>query len=45
MTEKLKVGYIGLGIMGKAMARNILKAGFPLVVHNRSREFCSGING
>ena len=33
----LKVGYIGLGIMGKAMARNILKAGFPLVVHNRSR--------
>lgn len=38
MTEKLKVGYIGLGIMGKAMARNILKAGFPVVVHNRSRE-------
>ncbi len=37
MTEKLKVGYIGLGIMGKSMARNILKAGFPLVVHNRSR--------
>ena len=38
MTDKLKVGYIGLGIMGKSMARNILKAGFPLVVHNRSRE-------
>ena len=37
MTDQLKVGYIGLGIMGKAMARNILKAGFPLVVHNRSR--------
>lgn len=33
----LKVGYIGLGIMGKSMARNILKAGFPIVVHNRSR--------
>jgi 2-hydroxy-3-oxopropionate reductase len=33
----LKVGYIGLGIMGKSIARNILKAGFPLVVHNRSR--------
>jgi 2-hydroxy-3-oxopropionate reductase len=31
------VGYIGLGIMGKSIARNILKAGFPLVVHNRSR--------
>jgi 2-hydroxy-3-oxopropionate reductase len=33
----LKVGYIGLGIMGKSIARNILKAGFPIVVHNRSR--------
>lgn len=33
----LNVGYIGLGLMGKSMARNILKAGFPLVVHNRSR--------
>lgn len=33
----LKVGYIGLGLMGKSMAHNILKAGFPLVVHNRSR--------
>jgi 2-hydroxy-3-oxopropionate reductase len=32
----LKVGYIGLGLMGKSIARNILKAGFPLVVHNRS---------
>ncbi len=33
----LNVGYIGLGLMGKPMAENILKAGFPLVVHNRSR--------
>jgi 2-hydroxy-3-oxopropionate reductase len=32
----LRVGYIGLGLMGKSIARNILKAGFPLVVHNRS---------
>ena len=32
-----KVGYIGLGLMGKSIARNILKAGFPVVVHNRSR--------
>lgn len=37
MTDKLRVGYIGLGLMGKSMARNVLKAGFPLVVHNRSR--------
>src|SRR5262249_26298593 len=31
------VGFIGLGIMGKPMARNLLKAGYPLIVHNRSR--------
>jgi 2-hydroxy-3-oxopropionate reductase len=36
--QMLKVGYIGLGLMGKPIAKNILKAGFPLVVHNRSRE-------
>jgi 2-hydroxy-3-oxopropionate reductase len=34
----LKVGYIGLGLMGKSIARNILKAGFPVVVHNRSQS-------
>ena len=34
----LRVGYIGLGNMGKPMAMNIMKAGFPLVVHNRSQE-------
>jgi len=33
----LNVGYIGLGLMGKSIARNILRAGFPLIVHNRSR--------
>jgi 2-hydroxy-3-oxopropionate reductase len=31
------IGFIGLGIMGKPMARNLLKAGYSLVVHNRSR--------
>jgi len=31
------VGFIGLGIMGKPMARNLMKAGYPLVVHNRSQ--------
>ncbi|MFZ2095204.1 MAG: NAD(P)-binding domain-containing protein [Anaerolineales bacterium] len=37
MSPSLKIGYIGLGLMGKSIARNILKAGFPLVVHNRSQ--------
>jgi len=32
-----RIGFIGLGIMGKPMARNLLKAGYQLVVHNRSR--------
>ena len=34
----MKVGYIGLGLMGKPMARNIMNVGYALVVHNRSRE-------
>ncbi|MEE9286311.1 MAG: NAD(P)-dependent oxidoreductase [Dehalococcoidia bacterium] len=33
----LRVGFIGLGKMGLPMARHLLKAGFPLAVHNRSR--------
>ncbi|NOZ28207.1 MAG: 2-hydroxy-3-oxopropionate reductase [Chloroflexi bacterium] len=37
MVDRPTVGFIGLGIMGKPMALNVLKAGFPLVVHNRSR--------
>ncbi len=32
-----RIGFIGLGVMGKPMARNLLKAGYPLTVHNRSR--------
>ena len=32
----IRVGFIGLGIMGKPMAENLLKAGFPLVVYNRT---------
>jgi len=31
------IGFIGLGIMGKPMARHLIKAGYPLVIHNRSR--------
>jgi len=32
-----RIGFIGLGIMGMPMARNLMKAGFPLTVHNRSQ--------
>lgn len=30
------IGFIGLGIMGKPMARNLIKAGYSLTVYNRS---------
>lgn len=36
-TKLEKVGFIGLGIMGKPMVRNLLKAGYAPVVYNRSR--------
>src|SRR5215831_16385292 len=31
------IGFIGLGVMGKPMAKNLIKAGFSLVAFNRSR--------
>ena len=33
---KTRIGFIGLGIMGKPMAVNLQKAGYPLVVYNRT---------
>ena len=33
----MDVGFIGLGNMGQAMARNLLKAGHRVAVHNRTR--------
>ena len=32
------IGFIGLGIMGKPMAHNLLKAGYPVIVQNRHQE-------
>ncbi|MGD9100933.1 MAG: 2-hydroxy-3-oxopropionate reductase [Anaerolineae bacterium] len=32
-----RIGFIGLGLMGAPMARNLMRAGHPLTVHNRSR--------
>ncbi len=34
----MKVGFIGLGIMGKPMSKNLLKAGYSLVVADRNPE-------
>jgi 2-hydroxy-3-oxopropionate reductase len=33
-----KIGFVGLGIMGKPMAKNLMQAGYELTVHNRSPE-------
>lgn len=30
----MKIGFIGLGIMGRPMAKNLLKAGYDLVVYD-----------
>ena len=32
-----RIGFIGIGIMGKPMVRNLVKAGYEVVIHNRSR--------
>lgn len=33
-----RIGFIGLGIMGRAMALNLVKAGFQVTVYNRTRQ-------
>ncbi len=38
MTDVTRVGFIGLGIMGQPMALNVLRAGYPLTVWNRTPE-------
>jgi 2-hydroxy-3-oxopropionate reductase len=38
MKRMKRVGFIGMGNMGKPMAKNLLKAGFPLTVYNRTKS-------
>ena len=40
-----QIGFIGLGIMGKPMVRNLVKAGFEVVVHNRSQAAVDELTG
>ncbi|WP_256369601.1 MULTISPECIES: 2-hydroxy-3-oxopropionate reductase [Rahnella] len=35
---RMKIGFIGLGIMGKPMSKNLLKAGYELVVMDRNQD-------
>jgi 2-hydroxy-3-oxopropionate reductase len=43
MTEK--IGFIGLGIMGGPMAKNLMEAGYEVVLYNRTREKAEEIAG
>lgn len=39
------IGFIGLGIMGKPMTKNLVSAGYELVIHNRSRAVVEELTG
>ena len=43
MTSVQKVAFIGLGIMGRPMAANLVEAGFDVVGHSRRRESADGL--
>ena len=45
MADLPRVGFIGLGVMGRSMARHIRAAGYPLSVYNRTRERADEIVG
>ncbi|QFF98293.1 NAD(P)-dependent oxidoreductase [Psychrobacillus glaciei] len=38
MSEKLKTGFIGIGVMGKSLVKHLLKAGHEVVVYTRTKE-------
>jgi|GEM_PF-2901909 len=40
-----KIAYLGLGIMGQGMAANLLKAGYPVTVWNRTPAACEPLVG
>ena len=37
MAEKLRIGWIGTGVMGSSMAGHLLAAGWPLTVYSRTK--------
>jgi 3-hydroxyisobutyrate dehydrogenase-like beta-hydroxyacid dehydrogenase len=43
LSEATTVGFAGIGRMGLPMARNLMRAGFPLLVWNRTAERCAPI--
>jgi 3-hydroxyisobutyrate dehydrogenase-like beta-hydroxyacid dehydrogenase len=45
MSDKITVGFIGLGLMGRGMAGNIRKAGYDMVLHDLRREAANSYLG
>jgi 3-hydroxyisobutyrate dehydrogenase-like beta-hydroxyacid dehydrogenase len=41
----MRVGFVGLGQMGKPMAQNLLRAGLTLAAYNRTRDKAAGMEG
>jgi 3-hydroxyisobutyrate dehydrogenase len=42
-TTTSPIGFIGLGLLGQAMALRLAQEGFPLVVWNREAERCAAL--
>lgn len=40
-----KIGFIGVGIMGKSMVRNLMKAGFEVVIYTRTKAKVEDVLG
>ena len=38
ITKETKIGFIGTGVMGKSMARNLLQEGYPVSVYTRTKN-------
>lgn len=38
MSEKMRVGWVGTGVMGRSMALHLLDAGYSLTIYNRTKE-------
>ena len=41
----MRIGFIGLGIMGKPMAKNLLKAGYDLLVYDINKDAVKEVVG
>ena len=41
----MKIGFIGLGIMGRPMAKNLIKAGYELIVMDLNKEAVNELKG